>query len=209
MEPTREEVRTWLRTILKEKNLTPTALSREAGLSSTTLTRFLNDEATKTVLSFRTIAKIAAWAGVNPVGIAPVPPLQPPIVEVEARQITDLDEVKLTPRLKKSLMCALGEAQFEAWEMQCGALEDVGIRAGDIIILNRDLLPERGDIVCAHVFVWSKGQSDLVFRVYEPPFLVSASRSFEIRKPYVVDGDTVRLHGVVTDVMRSLRQSRS
>lgn len=40
IEPTREEIRAWLLKILADRNETPTALARRAGVAQSTITRF-------------------------------------------------------------------------------------------------------------------------------------------------------------------------
>lgn len=53
-----EEARLIVRKILGLTGLTPTALARKAGLSHTTLTRFVNNEEVKFTISFRTLKKL-------------------------------------------------------------------------------------------------------------------------------------------------------
>jgi transcriptional regulator with XRE-family HTH domain len=57
---------TYVRFILQELKLSPSALAKLAGISSSTLTRPLNNERHKFMLSTKTIAKLAAASGINP-----------------------------------------------------------------------------------------------------------------------------------------------
>lgn len=56
----------YLRFVLKELKLSPTGLAKMAGISSTTLTRFLNSDEHKFTLSTKTMQKIAEATGINP-----------------------------------------------------------------------------------------------------------------------------------------------
>lgn len=64
-------VRKWLNTVLTVTGLTPSELARNSGLSTTTLTRFLNSGDHQFTLSTRTIAKIADKTGIPFEGDAP------------------------------------------------------------------------------------------------------------------------------------------
>lgn len=56
----------YLRHVLRVMKVTPSALAKRAGLSSTTLTRALNDPEHKFTLTTTTIQKIADASGINP-----------------------------------------------------------------------------------------------------------------------------------------------
>jgi transcriptional regulator with XRE-family HTH domain len=56
----------YLRHVLLQMKLSPSALAKKAGLSSTTLTRALNDPDHKFTLTTTTIQKIADASGINP-----------------------------------------------------------------------------------------------------------------------------------------------
>lgn len=57
---------TYIRYVLRELNISPTALAQKAGISPTTLTRPLNKAEHKFNLSATTIEKIAKVSGINP-----------------------------------------------------------------------------------------------------------------------------------------------
>ncbi|MBB4103552.1 helix-turn-helix domain-containing protein [Allorhizobium borbori] len=57
--------KTYVRYVLDELKLSPSALARGAGLSSTTLTRALNDPGHKFTLSTSTLGKIMKFSGIN------------------------------------------------------------------------------------------------------------------------------------------------
>lgn len=56
----------YIRFVLDSLNLSPTKLAKEAGIASSTLTRFLNDPQYKFTVSTTTIEKIAKYSGINP-----------------------------------------------------------------------------------------------------------------------------------------------
>ena len=63
-----------------------------------------------------------------------------------------------------------------------------------------------GDVVCAQVYDWSTGRAETVFRIFEPPYLVSASSDPQFLRPLVVDDDKVHIKGVVIQTYRSRSQ---
>src|SRR5918999_272887 len=69
MEPTREQLRAWLRQVLEKTGETPTGLARRAGVAQTTVTRFLNSDDAP-MMGLRSISRIAEVSGVPPIGLA-------------------------------------------------------------------------------------------------------------------------------------------
>ncbi|KRB51806.1 hypothetical protein ASE04_09760 [Rhizobium sp. Root708] len=57
--------KTYVRYVLDELKLSPSGLAKQAGLSSTTLTRALNDPTHKFTLSMSTLGKIMKFSGIN------------------------------------------------------------------------------------------------------------------------------------------------
>lgn len=66
-----KRVRKWLNGVLTVTGLTPSELARNAGMSTTTLTRFLNSDDHQFTLSGKTITKIADATGIPFEGDAP------------------------------------------------------------------------------------------------------------------------------------------
>jgi transcriptional regulator with XRE-family HTH domain len=58
----------YVRHVLHEKKMSPTGLAKRAGISSTTLTRALNDRKHRFSLSVKTLEKIYEASGINPAG---------------------------------------------------------------------------------------------------------------------------------------------
>lgn len=197
MEPSRDEILRWIRGVLKDTGTTPTALARKAGIASTTLTRFLNEN-DKTVLSFRSIAKIAHAASVPPLGLSPTEPREVPDEAVPY----NISKAGLLSRIKL-IEAAIGDRPAaSAWLMQSRVLEDAGYLPGDILIVDLNRSPQAGETACVQVSRWSSGKTDTVFRIYEPPYLVASSRDAASRKPLLADNDRVIIKGVVTEMIR-------
>jgi hypothetical protein len=66
MNPPNAAALAYVRFVLDATGLSPSGLAKQAGISSTTLTRPLNDQSYKFVLSTSTISKIAKATGINP-----------------------------------------------------------------------------------------------------------------------------------------------
>jgi transcriptional regulator with XRE-family HTH domain len=205
MEPTRDEIASWIKEVLAKTGDTPSALARKAGLATTTITRFLNDPGSP-MLSLRSMAKIAHVAGVATVPGAPS--ASPPSVgfaeaEGEPFHVTNAD----TPvdRAIRALISQRNAA--DPWILRTRAIEALGYLVGDIVIVDLNCKPISGDAVCAQSYNWEKGQAITIFRIYEPPYLVAATLdtalSAALRKPLLVDNDRVIIKGVITDELRS------
>jgi transcriptional regulator with XRE-family HTH domain len=200
MEPSRDEIRRWIRDILSQTGQTPSALARKAGIASTTLTRFLNEQ-DRTVLSFRSISKIAHAAGVPPIGLNTAQPRS------SAEDAVPYDgAADLMPSRMAAIQALISDrAAASLWLVQSHALENAGYLPGDILIVDLSRKPEAGDVTCVQVYQWSKGKADTVFRIFEPPYLVAVSHDPSIRKPLLLDNERVIIKGVVTEMLRFSR----
>ncbi len=210
VEPCRDEITHWLHDVLTKTGDTPSALARRAGLATTTLTRFLNEPGSP-MLTLRSIAKLAHAAGVQPIGL---PEAQSS--KLRGAGMAESEAEPYQPTTDKGIDRAVealvaGRNAADPWRLKTNALDALGYRAGDIVIvdLNRKSLP--GDIVCAQVYQWSAGKAETVFRVLEPPYLIAAPLDPEmaerLRKPLLVDADRVIIKGVVTETLRIARAS--
>jgi transcriptional regulator with XRE-family HTH domain len=63
-DPQQKRVRELVELMLEATGMSPTELAREAGLSASTLTRFLHDREAKHVLSTRSLSKLSLASGV-------------------------------------------------------------------------------------------------------------------------------------------------
>lgn len=197
MEPSREEIKQWLQAILARTGETPSALARRAGLATTTLTRFMNDPDAP-MLGLRSIAKIAEAAGAGPVGVpvTGVAPLTVPPPEAAPYHDTGADPVM------HNGIAAMIRAQndLEPWISQSEMLAAAGVLPGDVLLVDPAARPATGDIVRATLTAWQ--QTEIVFRLYEPPYLLPAALDPRRRKPLLIDQDRVRITGTVRYVLR-------
>ena len=90
----------------------------------------------------------------------------------------------------------------DPWVIQSHSLELMGLFPGDIVIVDLNLQPKPGNIVCAQLYQWSSMKADTVFRVYTPPYLVTHSVRDGYTAPLLVDDKNVVIRGVVDGLFR-------
>ncbi|PHS25507.1 MAG: hypothetical protein COA84_07700 [Robiginitomaculum sp.] len=93
-----------------------------------------------------------------------------------------------------------GDPNRSAWTLNTAALEGEAMRQGDILILDMAKDAVAGDIICAQIY--SGGDAQTVFRIYQPPFLLSATNIKSLRDPILIDNHRVKVVGVVTECLR-------
>lgn len=195
-EAIRAAQRDWLREVLRKTGETASQLAKEVGVSDTTLTRFLNKEDYSGTLAPVTIARIAEHAGVNTPGAGAQP---------APRGFREDGAPWAGPEAGDGLggvIAALLRHRPDAhpWVMKSDALALEGVRPGDIMIIDMVETPRAGEVVCAQI---EQGLGAVtVFRVYRPPYLVAAAYDPTAYPPEIVDGERVRIAGVMTDMLR-------
>jgi len=210
----REAVLHWLDLCMEKTGETATGLARMAGIASTTLTRFLADPDAH-MLSIRTMSKIGHAAGVPP----PFAPLagQPDTEQGQSSQLQigfaapeaeRFEPAGRNDRLGNIAAAAIaGREATHPWSIRTRAVEGRGILPGDVVIVDLNATPSKGQIVCAQVYDWQTRQAETVWRVFEPPYLVAAALdpalAETLRRPLIVDNDRVVIKGVVTEVFRA------
>ncbi|MGL4396635.1 MAG: hypothetical protein ACRCS9_08865 [Hyphomicrobium sp.] len=204
MDLDRPKLRAWLTAVLESTGETPTALARKAGLAQSTLTRFLNSDDSPN-LSLRSVAKIAHAAGMDPPGIAAsIAPraTQPGRGNFSSPDAApyQIDETDTFDLAIKTLLSTRRAA--DAWTLSSTALVTAGYLPGDILLVDLNATPKAGDVVCAQAYRWNEGRAETVFRIFEPPYLVSTSADPAVRKPLLVDNDRVIIKGVVVGMLR-------
>lgn len=153
------------------------------------------------MLSLRTIAKIAHVAGIEPIGF----PAKKSTSVVVGLSDGDGEAYSATPRSKiaRAIDALIdNEPAVDPWLIKSHALEDAGLMPGDIAIVNLNEIPQPNDIVCAQSYRWSEGKTETLFRIFEPPYIIAASRDLDLRRPLLIDNDRVVIKGVVTAVLR-------
>lgn len=195
-----DEMRAWLQGVLVKSGMSPYALARKAGVSTTTITRGL-DPTTKHTLSSPTIAKIRAA-----IGEATPAPTMP--VQVMTFQPVDDEELHSIGagqtgdgRVDEAMRFLLqNEPALVAWRVSTRALETAGYLPGDVVMMDPDTAPIDGDAVIA-----AQTQGGLALRVFQKPYLVSAAADRVMRRPLLVDDMSVSIRGVVVAMFRPRR----
>jgi transcriptional regulator with XRE-family HTH domain len=205
MEPSRTDLQAWLRSVLEQTKLTPTALASKAGVAQSTVTRFLNSPDAP-MIGLRTVAKIAHAAGVTPYGAPSNAPRANGFNEPEAVPYHAQTNGPLAPILN---LLSTQHRAVDPWLLQTDALELAGYLRGDVVLVDLNAQPRAGDIVCAQLYRWSEGRADTVFRLFEPPYLIAMARDPDVRKPALVDNDRVIIKGVVMLTLRQRGHARA
>lgn len=91
------------------------------------------------------------------------------------------------------------------WWLKTRALEGLGYMLGDLVITDAKVQPRAGDAVCAQVYDIRSGSAETVFRVFEPPYLISFQSDPSLRKPLLIDNERVIVMGTVTESLRVRR----
>lgn len=197
----------WLDWLGTRTGKSDTALAKEAGQSENTLTRFRSrDGAVLSGLTIRLICELTGLPGPEtyllpnaagfseeatayhlPTGKAGTSMAEPMIARMLAQAIKD-------------------RPNASPWILKSRAIEAAGYLPGDIMIADSAVTPQAGDIVCAQIYDVRQGTAETVFRLYEPPYLVSASGESLLRKPLPVDNERVIVMGTVTETFRPRRR---
>lgn len=196
----RDAQRAYIETVAKRTGLSYSEIGRRSHLSHSTITRFMNAEGRSGTLSTLTISQIADATGVPATALAAG---AEGVSEGEAEPYVAFGADSRFEQAVKVLTA--GRNGADAWLLRTSALEDAGYQPGDVVIVDLNATPTQGDAVCAQVYDWDKMRAETVFRIYEEPYLVAASRDARLRKPMVVDGKAVVIKGVVTDLIRPRR----
>lgn len=193
IDPAKDQ-REWLTALLDQLGITATELARRADLNPSTLTRFLQpDGRDGHVLSMRTVRKIEEVAGNIRINRKAI---RPGLSDAEAMPY-ELAPGSLSPLKSAILALKAGRNGVDAWQVETDLLASLRIFRGDVLMVDLNAVAQSGDIVCAQVYNWPANRADTVFRLYEPPFLLSGSATGDLRKPLAVDGSNVVIRGVV------------
>lgn len=201
MKDLRDQQIEWIDAICAARGWTLTDLARKAGINSSTLTRWKNDrkfaEEGRTI-SARTVKAVEDASGVR-------------AYESPANGGRGLAESEATPfqSTQNPYLRAYietmkgGRNAVDAWLLSTRSLDLAGYMPGDIVIVDLNAKPTTSDVVCAQVYDWTRGRTETVFRIYEPPFLMPSSTDPTFRRPYMIDDNTVVVKGVVIASIRT------
>lgn len=192
----------WVNAILSKKNWRPNRLATEARLDPSALSRFLKDPTGKRKLNSYTIEKIEAASG--------VPAFETEFQPENARRniavgdAEPLEGVHAGP-LDRAIRAIKQDANaIDAWILRTRCLENAGFLPGDVLMIDMNAKPKRGDIVVAQVYD-RNGQAETVIRMYEHPFLITATMDQQLLTPILIDKNVV----VRGTLLTSLRERRA
>lgn len=178
--------RDWILKVLAAKGWSANRLAKEAGLSSATVHRALNDPH---VTSNTTLEKISKATGI-PSPIAAHASGQPGFREADA------EPMRAPARTE--------DPAQTWWRLNTRAAELAGYLPGDEVLTDARIVPRAGDLVCAQVYDLRRDTAETVFRIFDPPYLIARSMDPSVpAKPLLVDGQTVVLVGTVIRTQRT------
>lgn len=197
-----ERQRAWLQWVIEQTGKRPAQIGREAEVSDTPLTRLLNNPEHTGTLSELTIERITSHYGIP--GPAEYLGQRAPADEQSHTEAELLALEHLSDRAKGALaLLADHRPGVETWRLRTACLEGAGYFPGDLLLVDCDAHPRIHEAVCASV---RDGTPDLVWRIFDPPFLVARPASGVAPKPLLVDGDRVKVRGVVIASLRPRRE---
>lgn len=192
----------WVNFILSHRRWSARRLAVEAEIDPSTISRFLNDPTQSRMLNSYSIEKIEKASGV-------------PAFETSADTLpraavgyADGDgkpyELGADAGLKEAISALKhGRNGVDPWVLQSRCLETAGYIPGDVLIVDLNAVPQNGDIVCAEIFD-RNGQPETVFRIFEHPFLITATMDASRLTPTLIDKSVV-VRGVVVSSLRERR----
>jgi transcriptional regulator with XRE-family HTH domain len=193
--------RSYILNVLARTGWNQSELAKRAGLDPSTLSRFLSSPQGSQSLRPATLRRIAQVTGLafgeEPVSTAPA---SGGFSEGEAQLVADD-----APELVNTVLEALrsGGRPVDAWQLQSRALELAGYRPGDTLFVELGAQALKGDVVCAQIYDWTANRTQTLFRMFEPPYLVSATQDIALLRPFSLQDEHVLVKGVVLHALRS------
>lgn len=185
------------------KGWSQTELARQAGVDPSTLSRFFREVNPGAMLQSHTIEKIARVGGIPP--FREEPPKKPRgYSESEANRYWSSSPDPLIEAAIAGIRRKLDS--IDPWSLNSAALEFAGYSPGDILVVDPAEEPENGDIVLAYLPEADDATTNgAIFRIYEDPYLVAATRTPHLQKPLHIVRDQIRVAGVVVASLRGRR----
>jgi len=195
------DMRDWIGAVARHMNLTVSELARHSGVAPSTLTRYVNDASRKTSITERTLQAVEGFTGVSRHRL-PGQALPAGMAEADAVPY-QADDTALKPWCHAAIEKAReGRNGLDPWVMRGRSLDLSGILPGDVLLVDLNRRPVSGDIVCAQIVDFTTGVAETVFRLFQPPFLITHSAKMGPMRPDVVDENRVSIRGVVEGVVR-------
>jgi len=198
----RDAQRRYLEIVRARTGLSYSEIGRRSHVSPSTITRFVNAPDYEGTLATLTISQIAEASGV-PATAAALGTSLDGVAEGEAEPYVAAPGGSAIEQALEALR--RGRNGADPWVLRTRAIEDAGYLPGDLVIVDLNATAVAGDAVCAQVYDWDKMRAETVFRIFEEPYLVGASRDPVFRKPMLVDNKSVVIKGVLTDLLRPRR----
>lgn len=199
-----DEHKAYVERVMQRTGWDQTEVARRAGLDPSTLSLFLKEVDEGRNLSAQSLRKIEQASGIlfGPVPVMPRGQAKPGngFAEAEATPYVGAGNGNgLNPAIQALLM---GKNTADPWVLRSRALETMGYRIGDVLIVDLAIAPKPGDVVCAQIYDWNKGHAETLFRLYQPPCLVAATSDEKLLRPFIVDDQAVTIKGVVVASFR-------
>lgn len=193
----------WLNAILQSRRWRPNRLAVSAGVDPSALSRFLNDPTGKRTLNSFTVEKIEAASGF------PAYETDPESVTPTRGGYTVGDGKPLDADRPGELQRAIAAIKqdrngIDAWVLTSRCLENAGYLPGDVLMIDLNARPKKGDIVVAMIYDRS-GHPETAIRVLGEPFLYSSSMDPAFMEPILIDKNVV----IVGTMVTSLRERRA
>lgn len=195
-EAIRHAQRQWLEATVRARGESASQIAKAAGVSDTTVTRFLNNTAYKGVLNPLTVQRISDYTGIAGPGVQDE---GHPLRSFREEAVPYVAEADAGSAAAVAALLA-GRPHAYAMVMQSTALELAGVRLGDIMIIDPSVSATDGDVVCA-LIEEGKGAT-MVYRIFQMPNIVGASFDPRAVRPESINGTTRRIVGVMTDLVR-------
>lgn len=182
----------------------PTTAAKEADIWPSTITEFLKDHQknpdSDRTLHAKTIDKLCLQFGwERPVrgGTDPTKTIRG--VRNEGEPFNGAHD----PDLERAIEALVGRRPAATpWTLKTRALELRGYMPGDIVIVDLGRLPEPGEVAVAQIFSKTGPEAETVFRIFDPPCLMSATLDQALQKPFYLDPQWVTVKGVVSQLIR-------
>lgn len=193
-----EDQHSFIEKVLAKTGWSQTDLANRAGLDPSTLSRFLSKGRDGHALRASTLHRIATASGL-------------PYGEKILHQTSGFEESEAEPyhyaeedNRSIAIRALCGNHQnVDAWTLSSRAIEGLGYRAGDVLLVGLGENPRPGDVVCAQIYDWNKGRAETIFRLYQPPALIAVTQDISLLRPYILGDNMVAVKGVVLHSLRS------
>ncbi|QTG12922.1 hypothetical protein G6M86_06555 [Agrobacterium tumefaciens] len=196
---TREQIRDWLQSIMTERNMSPIELAKFVGVSPTTIYRAI-DVGSEFTTTTKTLEKVASKVGRQPPGPSyldahHIRPLNSP---------SGLEAIDVPRNL---ITLTADEHRLLAYRILDRSLELEGYLPGDIVVIDEDVAPSAGDIVCVDLSSQRPGGAGRVLRLFEPPYLMSRSIDRRVEPAPILLDRSVEIKGTATAMLREMRKA--